>query len=91
MNIENAFVVIDEAQNLARSEVRALLTRMGEGVKCFCLGDTRQVDNPYLNESNNGLNWVVKKLKGYKNYAHMVLKGEKSRGPITDIVLKSKL
>ncbi|HMM39222.1 MAG TPA: PhoH family protein [Desulfovibrio sp.] len=91
MNVENAVVVVDEMQNLSRNETRALLTRMGENVKCICLGDTRQVDNPYLNESNNGLNWVVKKLKGYRNYAHMVLKGERSRGPITDIVLKSKL
>ena len=91
MNIENAVVIIDEMQNLSRSETRALLTRMGDGVKCFCLGDTRQVDNPYLNESNNGLNWVVKKFKGLKNYAHMVLKGDKSRGPITDMIIKSGL
>ena len=91
MNVENSFVVIDEAQNLSRAEMRALLTRMGEGVKCVCLGDTSQVDNPYLNEQNNGLNWVVRKFKGFENYAHMVLKGEKSRGPITDLVLKSKL
>jgi len=91
MNIENAFVIIDEAQNLSRSESRAVLTRMGEGVKCVCLGDTSQVDNPYLNEANNGLNWIVRKFKGFPNYAHMVLKGDRSRGPITDMVLKSKL
>jgi len=91
MNIENAFVIIDETQNLSRNEVRALLTRMGENVKCVCLGDTRQVDNPYLSESNNGLNWIVRKLKGYTNFAHIVLKGDKSRGPITDLVLKSQL
>ncbi len=91
MNIENAFVIIDEAQNLSRTELRALLTRMGEGVKCVCLGDTSQVDNPYLNEANNGLNWIVRKFKGFANYAHIVLKGDRSRGPITDMVLKSKL
>ncbi len=91
MNIENAFVIIDEAQNLSRTEVRAVLTRMGEDVKCVCLGDTSQVDNPYLNESNNGLNWIVRKFKGLPNYGHMVLKGDKSRGPITDMVLKSRL
>lgn len=91
MNLENAVVIVDEMQNLSRNEVRALLTRMGAGVKCFCLGDTRQVDNPYLNESNNGLNWVVKKLKGARNYAHLVLKGEHSRGPITDTVLRARL
>lgn len=91
MNIENAFVIVDECQNLSRNEVRSLLTRMGEGVKCVCLGDTRQVDNPYLNESNNGLNWIVRKFKGQPNYAHIVLKGDRSRGPITDLVLKTKL
>ena len=64
---------------------------MGENVKCTCLGDTRQVDNPYLNESNNGLNWTVKMLKGLPGYGHIVLKGERSRGPITDMVIKTGL
>jgi PhoH-like ATPase len=91
MTIENAVVIMDETQNLSRNEVRALLSRMGEGVKCFCLGDIRQVDHPYLNQENNGLNWIVKKFKGAENYAHMVLKGEKSRGPITDLVIKNGL
>ncbi|ACV68198.1 PhoH family protein [Desulfohalobium retbaense] len=91
MNLEGAVVIVDEMQNLSRTEARSLLTRMGEGVKCFCLGDTRQVDNPYLNESNNGLNWLVKKCKGMRGYAHIVLKGEHSRGPVTDMVLQSGL
>jgi PhoH-like ATPase len=91
MNIENAVVIVDEIQNMSRSECRALLSRMGEGVKCFCLGDTRQVDHPYLNAENNGLNWIVNKFKGNRCYAHLVLKGDKSRGPITDLVIKSGL
>lgn len=91
MNVDDAIVIIDETQNLSRAEIRALLTRMGENVRCFCLGDTSQVDNPYLNESNNALNWIVQKLKGYRNYAHIVLKGSRSRGPICDAVLKSGL
>ncbi|MFH0891216.1 MAG: PhoH family protein [Candidatus Falkowbacteria bacterium] len=91
MNIENAVVIIDEMQNMTRGEVRALLSRMGEGVKCFCLGDTHQIDNPYLNAENNGLNWLVNKFKGERIYAHLVLKGDKSRGPITDLVIKTGL
>ncbi|MDY6792753.1 MAG: PhoH family protein [Thermodesulfobacteriota bacterium] len=91
MNIENAVVIIDEIQNMSRAEVRALLSRMGEGVKCICLGDTRQVDHPYLNVENNGMNWVVNKFKGNNIYAHLVLKGSQSRGPITDLVIKSGL
>ena len=88
MNLEHAIVIVDEMQNLSRAEARALLTRMGEGTRCFCLGDTKQVDNPYLNEFNNGLNWVVTLCKGQPNYGHMVLKGSKSRGLITDLILK---
>ncbi len=91
MNIENAVVIVDEIQNMSRGECRALLSRMGEEVKCFCLGDTRQVDHPYLNAENNGLNWIVNKFKGNRGYAHLVLKGDKSRGPITDLVIKSGL
>ena len=62
-----------------------------EGVKCICLGDIHQVDNPYLNMENNGLNWVVNKFRGNRIYAHLVLKGERSRGPITDLVIRSGL
>ena len=91
MNIENAIVIVDEAQNLTRYQTRALLTRMAENVKCFILGDIHQVDHPLLNESNNGLNWIVKLFKGAPNYGHVVLKGNKSRGPITDLVLKTGL
>jgi len=91
LNIEQSVVIIDEMQNLSRSECRAILSRMGEEVKCICLGDTSQVDNPYLSRENNGLKWIVNKFKGSKIYGHLVLKGDKSRGPITDLVIKSGL
>ena len=45
MNIENAFIIVDETQNLSRVEVRSLLTRMGHNTKCVCLGDVEQIDN----------------------------------------------
>jgi PhoH-like ATPase len=91
MNIDNAIVIIDEPQNLTRGEIRTLLTRMGQNVKCFCIGDTSQVDNINLDEGNNGLNWMVRLLRGEKEYAHLVLKGQHSRGPITDMCIKNKL
>jgi PhoH-like ATPase len=91
MNIENAVVIVDEMQNMTRSECRALLSRLGEGVKCICLGDIHQVDHPELSTEDNGLNWVVRSFNGNRIYAHLVLKGERSRGPITDLVIKSGL
>ena len=53
--------------------------------------NTNQIDSPYLNATNNGLNWIVKKFKGAPNYGHIILKGNRSRGPICDLVLKSGL
>ena len=91
MNIDNAIVIIDEPQNLTRGEMRTLLTRMGQNVKCFCIGDTSQVDNLNLDEGNNGLNWMVRLLRGEKEYAHIVLKGQRTRGPITDMCIKNGL
>lgn len=91
MNIENAMVIVDETQNLSRVEVRSLLTRMGNGSKCICLGDVEQIDNHYLNKFNNGLNWIVKTCVGETGYGHIVLKGERSRGPICDMVLRNQL
>lgn len=91
MNLEDCVVIVDEAQNLTRLQTRTLLTRMGPGVKCFVLGDTDQIDHPYLDKFNNGLNWIVMKFRGFWNYGHIVLRGAKSRGPITDMTLKANL
>lgn len=91
MNIENAILIIDEGQNLSRKTMRAITTRCGENSKLFVIGDTRQVINPFINEFNNGLNWLVKLCKGKPNYGHLVLKGQKSRGPITDLILECGL
>lgn len=87
MNIDDGYVIIDEVQNISRNDLRTILTRMGQNVKCVALGDTNQVDNPHLNQQNNGLNWMVKLFKGQKYYSHLVLRGKKSRGPITDMCL----
>lgn len=89
MNIENAFVIIDETQNVSRHGIRTALTRLGNNVKCVCLGDVRQIDNENLNAYDNGLSWIVKKCLGAPNYAHLVMKGQKSRGPITDLILQA--
>ena len=41
MNIEDAIVICDEVQNFTRLEMRTLLSRMGEGVRCFLTGDQK--------------------------------------------------
>jgi phosphate starvation-inducible PhoH-like protein len=44
--LNHAFVILDEAQNTTREQMKMFLTRMGFGSKCVVTGDTSQVDLP---------------------------------------------
>jgi len=90
-DMEDCVVVIDETQNVARAELRTILTRMGNNVKCICTGDVQQIDNKYNNNFSNGINWLIKKFKGEKGYAHIVLGGTLSRGPIASMTIRKEL
>tara|TARA_R110002020_G_scaffold159284_2_gene342988 strand:+ start:938 stop:2293 length:1356 start_codon:yes stop_codon:yes gene_type:complete len=78
-SIANAFIVIDEAQNLTAHEIKTILTRVGEGTKIVLTGDIEQIDNIYVNEMSSGLTHAIEKLKAYKLSGHITLeKGERS-------------
>ncbi|MCD8568918.1 MAG: PhoH family protein [Geovibrio sp.] len=51
----DTYVVIDEAQNLSPHEMKTIITRAGHNTKIVFTGDLKQIDNPYLNEWDNGL------------------------------------
>lgn len=79
-SIPEQFMIIDEAQNLTKHEVKTILTRVGEKTKIILMGDPQQIDHPYLDESNNGLTYVVEKMKEQTFSGHVKLeKGERSR------------
>ena len=79
-SINNAFIVIDEAQNLTAHEVKTILTRVGENTKIVLTGDIEQIDNIYTNETSNGLTYAIEKFKAYDISGHITfLKGERSR------------
>ena len=63
-SLKDAFMIIDEAQNLTKHEIKSIITRAAEGTKVVLLGDPYQIDNPYLDEKSNGLVYVVEKMKG---------------------------
>ena len=78
-SIANAFIVIDEAQNLTAHEIKTILTRVGEGTKIVLTGDIEQIDNIYVNEMSSGLTHAIEKLKSYELSGHITLKkGERS-------------
>ncbi len=73
-SIPNQFIIIDEAQNLTKHEIKTLITRVGEGTKIVLMGDTEQIDHPYLDSVCNGLSYTVSKLKDQSIAAHVHFK-----------------
>ena len=78
-SIPNQYIIIDEAQNLSKHEVKTILTRVGKDSKIILTGDPFQIDNPYLDKVNNGLSQVANHFYEEQLAGHiMLLKGERS-------------
>lgn len=63
--LDNAYVILDEAQNSTEGQIKMFLTRMGKNAKFFITGDLTQVDLP--RHQNSGLiqaSRILKDIKG---------------------------
>jgi phosphate starvation-inducible PhoH-like protein len=58
-SFKNAWLLVDEAQNLSQTAMKAVLTRAGHNCKTVICGDIEQSDRP----SNNGLEDLLKRLE----------------------------
>jgi len=67
--LAHAFVIVDEAQNASRLQMKMVLTRMGEGAHMVVTGDPSQVDLP--NAADSGLSHAVSILEGVQGVAIM--------------------
>ena len=76
----NRYVILDEAQNLTRKQMKTLITRAGPGSKMVCLGNVAQIDTPDLAETTSGLTYVVDRMKSWAHSGHVTLRrAERSR------------
>ena len=62
--LNNAFIILDEAQNATKEQMKMVLTRMGEGSKMIVTGDVTQIDLPAGKTS--GLVHATNILRGIK-------------------------
>lgn len=60
-SIVKNWVIIDEAQNLTPKQVKAVITRVGQGTKLILVGDPDQIDQPFLDSRSNGLCYASEK------------------------------
>ena len=78
-SIPNAFIIIDESQNLSMHELKTIVTRVGDGTKIVLTGDIEQIDNVHVDAYSNGLTYAIEKFKDYPIAGHVtLLKGERS-------------
>jgi phosphate starvation-inducible PhoH-like protein len=71
--LNNAFIIMDEAQNTTVSQMKMFLTRMGMGSKVVVSGDTSQVDLPAHTKS--GLVDAIHRLRHIDGFGHVTLTG----------------
>ena len=75
----NSFVIVDEAQNATIHELKTIITRVGKGSKIALLGDTGQIDTPYIDSLSNGLTLTTEKFKHHELAGHIkLLRGQRS-------------
>jgi len=78
-SIPNAYIIIDEAQNLSIHELKTIITRVGDGTKVVLTGDIEQIDNVHVDTFTNGLTYAVEKFKEHSIAGHVnLIKGERS-------------
>lgn len=71
--LDDSFIILDEAQNTSREQMKMFLTRLGSGSKMVINGDTTQIDLP--DDKGSGLKIAMKVLKGIDDVAICELTG----------------
>ncbi|MBQ7465793.1 MAG: PhoH family protein [Oscillospiraceae bacterium] len=72
--LDDSFIILDEAQNTSREQMKMFLTRMGFGSKVVITGDVTQIDLP--GDKPSGLKEAMKVLRGVEGIGIMALTQE---------------
>lgn len=72
--LNNAIILLDEAQNTTRGQMKMFLTRLGHGSRMVITGDTTQIDLP--DPTQSGLIDAVRRLRGVPGVGFSQLNGE---------------
>lgn len=84
-NFSNAFIIVDEAQNVTDSQMEMVISRLCKGSKMVIVGDTTQID--LKSKKDSGMYFLSKQVAGFvKGVAAVTLKTN-HRHPIVESVL----
>jgi len=86
--LNNAYVILDEAQNTTKEQIKMFLTRLGEGSRMVITGDLTQVDLPRGHTS--GLRHAIKILKDIEDIGIIKLsERDVVRHPLVQKIVKA--
>ena len=94
VNLENCYVILDEAQNVSPMQIKTIMTRISENCKMIIQGDMSQCDkyktNGVTNYEKSGFYDAWFRLKGVKGVEHMAFNREDCiRHPLVKRILKT--
>ena len=94
VNLQDCYVVLDEAQNVSPMQIKTIMTRISENCKMIIQGDMSQCDkyktNGVTNYEKSGFYDVWYRLKGVKGVEHMAFNREDCiRHPLVKRILKT--
>ena len=69
--LEDCFIILDEAQNTTKIQMKMFLTRLGKNSKMVVVGDTTQID--LISKGDSGLIDASKKLKNLQDIGFIEL------------------
>lgn len=74
-SFREAFIILDESQNLTRAQIKSMITRVGPGSKVVILGNVGQIDARWNSPTSNGLVSAAKTYKNFHRSTHIILDG----------------
>lgn len=85
-SIDNTVIIVDEAQNISKENMRTLMTRIGDDSKMVILGDVKQKD--IKNKNNSSLETILEKFNGMDGFGCVELRNPDDvvRNPIIKII-----
>lgn len=86
-SIHNAFIYIDECQNISRSEMKTIITRAGQKTKMVIAGDIDQIDSPFIDKYSCGLTHATKAFQGQKLFGYCNLQ-KSERSELAEMAVK---
>ena len=94
VNLENCYVILDEAQNVSPMQIKTLMTRISENCKMIIQGDMSQCDkyktNGMTNYEKSGFYDAWTRLKDLKGVDHMAFtRDDCIRHPLVKRILKT--